>query len=122
MPAIAFEPMIFHRLEVKGYQLLATSNTEHLCAAAATYTLGGRFAVFHCYRLGIFHFFFGTTLNTIGFHLFTSHLSVAWNHQKSTLVFFMLFKSPRKCFRLFLRVSPYPIISPAGGKIIIPPK
>jgi hypothetical protein len=88
--------------------LLATTNSEHLGAAAATYTLGRRFAIFHRDSLGIFHFFLGTTFNTICFHFFSSHF--LWlRSSRSAPVLFELFTYPRNYFRL----TPLSVISRA---------
>jgi hypothetical protein len=43
---------------------------KHGRPAGWAYTLGRRFAIFHCRRFGTFHFFFRTTFNAIRFHLF----------------------------------------------------
>jgi hypothetical protein len=50
--------------------LLTLTDTEHGRPAGWAYTLGRRFAIFHCRRFGTFHFFFRTTFNAIRFHLF----------------------------------------------------
>ena len=50
---------------------LSLSYSEHLGAAGWAYALSGRFAILHCYTLGVLHFFFGSAFNAIGFHLFT---------------------------------------------------
>ena len=51
---------------------LALTNPEHFRATAWTYTLSGWFAILHGDGFLILHFFFGTTLHTICFHVVTS--------------------------------------------------
>ena len=50
-----------------SYEFLAFTNTEHLGTTSWTYTLCGRFSVFHGYCFSVFHFPLSTAFHTICF-------------------------------------------------------
>ena len=56
--------------------VLTLPYSKHLGATYGAYALGGWFAIFHGYSLGVFHFPLGAALHTVCFHKF--HLLSAW--------------------------------------------